>query len=177
MKKMKFISIVLSLVFMLIFQEYINAQYQIQQSVFGNGGTPMNNSNFRIRGTVSQPVIGVINTQSDIHKIGFWYLTGSTSTGIESISDLLPKEFKLEQNYPNPFNPGTIIEFALPKSAFITLKVYNLLGEEIITLVAENRSAGIHKINWDANRLASGVYMYRLEAEKFVQFKKLILIR
>jgi flagellar hook assembly protein FlgD len=65
----------------------------------------------------------------------------------------------------------------LPKSAFVTLKVYNLLGEEVTTLIAEQRSAGIHRFNWDARELASGVYLYRLEAGNFVQCKKLILMR
>jgi len=99
-------------------------------------------------------------------------------TGIKSRLDgNIPKEYALSQNYPNPFNPSTTIEFALPKSAFITLKVYNLLGEEVATLVAEKRSAGIHKINWEATGLASGVYLYRLEAGEYVQNKKLILLR
>jgi hypothetical protein len=88
-----------------------------------------------------------------------------------------PTEFKLTQNYPNPFNPSTTIEFELPTSAFVTLKVYNLLGEEIATLVSEQRTAGIHKLNWDARGLASGVYLYRLEAGDNVQSKKLILMR
>jgi len=88
-----------------------------------------------------------------------------------------PKIFQLQQNYPNPFNPTTTIEFDLPKSAFVTLKVYNLLGEEVATLVAEQRAAGIHKFNWDARGLASGVYLYRLEAGNFMQTKKLILMR
>jgi hypothetical protein len=88
-----------------------------------------------------------------------------------------PEGFELLQNYPNPFNPSTTIEFALPKSAFVTLKVYNLLGEEVATLMAEQQSAGIHKLNWDARGLASGVYLYRLEAGEFVQVKKLILMR
>jgi len=65
----------------------------------------------------------------------------------------------------------------LPQSAFVTLKIYNLIGEEVATLVAEQRSAGIHKLNWDARGLASGVYLYRLEAEVFIQSKKLILMR
>jgi len=95
-------------------------------------------------------------------------------------------EFHLKQNYPNPFsplgrgicdNPSTTIEFVLPKSAFVTLKVYNLLGEEVATLIAEQRTAGIHKFNWDARGLASGVYLYRLEAGDFVQVKKLVLMR
>jgi hypothetical protein len=98
---------------------------------------------------------------------------------------VLPQSFLLYQNYPNPFNAATTIEFALPKSAFVTLKVYNLLGEEVATLIAEQRSAGIHRFNWDARGLASGVYLYRLEAsdptnssgQVFVQSKKLILMR
>jgi hypothetical protein len=97
----------------------------------------------------------------------------------------VPQEYSLSQNYPNPFNPSTTIEFALPKSAFVTLKVYNLLGEEVATLVAEQRSAGIHRLNWDARGLATGVYLYRLKAgdpsnnsgQDFVQTKKLILLR
>ena len=89
----------------------------------------------------------------------------------------MPKSYALHQNYPNPFNPSTTIEFALPKSAFVTLKVYNLLGEEVATLVAEQRAAGIHKLNWDAKGLASGIYLYQLEAGNYVQSKKLILMR
>jgi len=89
----------------------------------------------------------------------------------------IPQSYFLAQNYPNPFNPSTTIEFALPKSSFVTLKVYNLLGEEVATLVAEQRGAGIHKLNWDVRELASGVYLYRLEAGEFEQTKKLILMR
>lgn len=104
----------------------------------------------------------------------------------------MPTLFNLAQNYPNPFNPSTSIEFVLPKSCFVTLKIYNLLGEEVTTLVAEQRSAGAYKVNCDAIGLTSGVYLYRLEAgdpstgfpnksgqagQGFVQAKKLILLR
>ncbi len=89
----------------------------------------------------------------------------------------IPLEYSLSQNYPNPFNPSTTIEFTLPKSAFVTLKVYNLLGEEIATLVSEDLSAGKYKYLWDATRLASGVYFYRLHAGEFKQTKKLILMK
>jgi hypothetical protein len=98
-------------------------------------------------------------------------------SNVTSISQAYPSQFCLYQNYPNPFNPSTTIEFALPKSTFVTLKVYNLLGEEVATLAEEKRAAGIHKINWDARGLASGVYVYRLEAGSFIQTKKLILMR
>jgi hypothetical protein len=112
-------------------------------------------------------------------KISWKLVTGTEQpTNIkEEIKAELPVEFILEQNYPNPFNPSTTIEFALPKSAFVTLKVYNLRGEEVATLVAEQRSAGIHRCNWNARGLASGVYLYRLETGDFVQVKKLILMR
>lgn len=97
----------------------------------------------------------------------------------------LPTHFNLEQNYPNPFNPATTIEFALPKAAFVTLKIYNLRGQEITALVAEKLPAGMHQITWDATRLASGVYFCRLEANdpstssgrRFVQVIKLALVK
>jgi hypothetical protein len=104
--------------------------------------------------------------------------TDSCTTNIGSIDKTgSPETFYLSQNYPNPFNLSTTIEFALPKSAFVKLKVYNLLGEKVATLISEQRSAGIHKLNWDARGLASGVYLYRLEAGGFVNSKKLILIQ
>ncbi len=103
--------------------------------------------------------------------------TGTVLKVLKPESDQSPYYFELNQNYPNPFNPATTIEFALPKSAFVTLKVYNLLGEEVATLVTEQRAAGMHKINWNARDLVSGVYLYRLEAGDFIQYKKLILMR
>ena len=103
----------------------------------------------------------------------FLYPTGITDNQTTEI----PQKFALNQNYPNPFNPSTTIEFALPQSSFVTLKVYNLMGEEVATLVAEQREAGIHRFNWDARGLASGVYFYRQEARDFVAVKKLILMR
>ena len=89
----------------------------------------------------------------------------------------IPMSYSLAQNFPNPFNPVTTIEFALPKAGYVTIKVYNLLGEQIATLIEEQRSAGIYKFTWNARGLASGVYLYRLEAGEFVQSKKLILMR
>jgi N-acetylneuraminic acid mutarotase len=94
-----------------------------------------------------------------------------SSTGVEERfgSTVIPLGYALSQNYPNPFNPTTTIEFALPRSAFVTLKIYNQLGEEAATLVAERRSAGIHRLHWDAGEFTGGVYLYRLETEDFIQ--------
>ena len=86
-------------------------------------------------------------------------------------------EYKLEQNYPNPFNPTTVISYELKTAGKTTLKIYNLLGQEVKTLVNEVQSAGEHKVKWNAGGFASGVYMYRLEANGFVQAKKMILTK
>jgi len=98
-------------------------------------------------------------------------------TTVEKLPSEVPKEFSLGQNYPNPFNPSTTIEFALPKSAFVTLRVYDLLGRQVGELVNEKPGPGNYKTQWDARGLASGVYFYRLTAGDFVETKKLLLLR
>ena len=92
-------------------------------------------------------------------------------------ADMPPAGFQLYQNYPNPFNPSTTIEFALAKGGWVTLKVYNILGEVVAELVAENLSAGSYKYDWNAAGLASGVYFYRLEAGRSKQTRKLVLLK
>jgi hypothetical protein len=90
----------------------------------------------------------------------------------------LPKEFALHQNYPNPFNPSTTIAFDLPVAADVTLKVYNILGQEVESLLtAQHLDAGVQSIQFDASRLASGFYFYRLHAGNYVSVKKMVLIR
>jgi hypothetical protein len=88
-----------------------------------------------------------------------------------------PDRFSLSQNYPNPFNSSTVISYQLPVNCQVELSIYNLLGQKVVTLASEKQSAGIYKLNWDASGLASGVYLYRLEAGKFVQTRKFILLR
>lgn len=129
-----------------------------------------------------------------IGSIGFQHITSLSyslpliTSVREDKEDLLtPKEFALSQNYPNPFNPNTTIEYSLPKDARIKLIVYNILGEEVITLVNDYKSAGIYKINWDAKdnfgrSLSSGVYFYELRADaidntKFSKIQKMILLK
>ena len=103
-------------------------------------------------------------------KVGIVGIEPQPSPGI-------PKSYALEQNYPNPFNPSTMIKLALPKSSEVSLKVFNILGEEVATLVSEKLSTGSYSYEWDAGGLASGVYLYRLEAEGFVQTRKMILMK
>lgn len=84
----------------------------------------------------------------------------------------------LSQNFPNPFNPTTTIEFSIPKSEFVTLKIYNVLGQEAATLISESMQAGNYRTEWDASGFASGVYYYHIKAGgEFQEVKKMILIR
>ena len=89
----------------------------------------------------------------------------------------IPKVFSLSQNFPNPFNPTTTINFGLPKESYATLKIFNLLGEEIADIVNENLEAGNYTVEWNASTVPSGIYFYRLQAGEFVQTKKLILLK
>ncbi|MBM2841882.1 MAG: hypothetical protein HW412_2410, partial [Bacteroidetes bacterium] len=89
----------------------------------------------------------------------------------------LPGEFKLYQNYPNPFNPTTIVRYQIPINSRVSLKVFDILGREVATLVSEAKQPGTHSVQWDASGVASGVYFYRLQAGDFVQTRKLLLLR
>jgi uncharacterized delta-60 repeat protein len=97
--------------------------------------------------------------------------------GIQPVTNEIPKEFKLYDNYPNPFNPTTKIRFALPKSSFAKLVIYDILGREAETLVNEQLNAGIYEADWNAKNFSSGVYIYKLSAGEFVDTKKMVLTR
>ncbi|MBI1937818.1 MAG: T9SS type A sorting domain-containing protein [Ignavibacteriales bacterium] len=81
------------------------------------------------------------------------------------------------ENYPNPFNPTTTIKYALPEAGFVTLKVYDMLGREVVELVNENKTAGYHEVTFDASKLTSGVYIYIIRAGKYTESKKMILTK
>ena len=91
--------------------------------------------------------------------------------------NLSVKEYALLQNYPNPFNPNTTIRFDLPKDCNVSLKIYGILGNEVVTLVNEFRQAGQHSVNFNAANLSSGVYIYKINSGKFTAAKKLMFIK
>ena len=96
---------------------------------------------------------------------------------LNSPAEKMVKHYALRQNYPNPFNPVTTINFNLPKISKVTLKVYNILGEEVATLLSASLLSGSHSVEWNASEFASGVYLYRLQADDYVETRKMVLMR
>ena len=121
-----------------------------------------------------------INLQSGIYNYRLEQLDfdGTRSISAEiTVLLTIPETFILEQNYPNPFNPSTRISYQLPVSGNVTLKVYDLLGREVATLVNEEKPAGSYEVSFDASQLSSGVYLYRLSSGSFIETKKMILMK
>lgn len=97
--------------------------------------------------------------------------------GIKSISSTIPDSYELYQNFPNPFNPDTKIKFDLPEQSFVKIKIYDIIGREITTLIKQKLDAGSYEINWDAANYPSGIYFYRIETRNFINTKKMVLIK
>jgi hypothetical protein len=101
---------------------------------------------------------------------------GNQKPGNNMITNI-PKSFELSQNYPNPFNPTTTIKYQIPKDAFVSIKIYDILGREIYSLVNENKQAGYYSVNFNGSNLASGIYFYRIKAGDYVNVKRMALIK
>jgi len=86
-------------------------------------------------------------------------------------------DYAIEQNYPNPFNPSTTIKYQLPQNGLVTLKIYDILGKEVATLVNSEQQAGRYEVNFNATNLASGVYLYRIKVNDYMAVKKMLLIK
>jgi hypothetical protein len=184
MKKKLILNIIFVLVLILIPAQFVRSQYQAPYSVIGSGGNLSTNSSYTLNSTIGEQFIGHSSNTSHNQYEGFWYLYYQDI--ITSVEDDLsmPATFKLEQNYPNPFNPTTIIKFGVPERSNVVLKIYDILGSEVATLVNEEMDAGWYERSFNAVSLSSGVYIYRLEAvsmveqsEKFISIKKMLLIK
>ena len=111
-----------------------------------------------------------------VHGAVFTYV-GTTPATLVKASTMLPSGFTLNQNYPNPFNPSTQIQFSVPEAGFVTLKVYDMLGREVATLVNQELTPSSYSINWNAANVASGVYLYKLDAGNYSVTKKMVLMK
>lgn len=127
--------------------------------------------------------LGVYREEYEAER--FMQLTGAITNGVQwgtivSVEDnlsSLPTQYVLSQNYPNPFNPRTTIEYSVPNESRVSIMVYNLLGEQVQTLVEGHSQGGHYKVSFDASLLPSGMYIYRLSAGKYTEVRKMILLR
>ena len=101
----------------------------------------------------------------------------SEPLSVDDDGNILPSEYSLEQNFPNPFNPSTTIQFSIPEPSFVTLEIFNALGEKITTLVSKELNAGNHRYEWNPETQPGGIYFYKLSTNSFQQTKKLVLLK
>jgi len=106
-----------------------------------------------------------------------WNFTVKIVTDVDNSDNTVPEEYSLMQNYPNPFNPSTTIKYNLPVEGFVSIKVYDILGNEVSTLVNNNLPAGRYSVDFNASNLPSGVYIYRIQSNSFTAVKKLMLLK
>ena len=121
----------------------------------------------------STPVFAFVGANSiNVYFDNFSWVPSDVNDGSN-----IPEIYSLEQNYPNPFNPSTSIQFRIPENSFVSLKIYNVLGKEVVTLMNEEKNAGSYEVNFNASSLSSGVYFYKLEAGNFTQTRKMVLMK
>jgi len=144
----------------------------------GAGQTATSTGNFGV--TISNlPLIHTFTFYIEIlsNYNPYWSDTTDVIAGISGTDENIPAEFSLRQNYPNPFNPSTTIEFSLPKTEFVSLKVFEVNGKQVADLVSSSINAGTYRYDWNAEHLSSGIYYYTLQAGDFKQTRKLVLLK
>ncbi len=152
----------------------------IPLSAFGTGYGVQSGSGNVVKAFVGEPAIGRIGGGGNVIIAGFLSGAARLTGGTVSVPELregIPTTFDLEQNYPNPFNPTTTIRYQIPTANRVQLKLYDLLGQEVATLFDDVQEPGGYRIVFDAKGLASGVYLYRLQAGSYVDTKKFLLLK
>ena len=124
-------------------------------------------------------VVGPDASASGAHVGSIMYIDDLAFSGVNAVENQgnTPFTFALHQNYPNPFNPSTQIAYSVAKEVQVSISVYNILGQEVVTLVNETRKPGAYSVTMDASRLASGSYLYRMRAGDFVETKRLVVVK
>ncbi len=119
-----------------------------------------------------------INEDLSWGNVSLWTHTwiGDKMTGLGD-NDLTVNAYGLSQNYPNPFNPSTVISYSLAEAGMVSLKVFNILGQEVLTLVNTNQNVGQYQVKFDASQLSTGLYIYRIQSGNFVDSKKMMLLK
>lgn len=164
-----------TLIFLIFILAFIAPAQQIKNSVFTNGAGVSNNSGFIVNSNISQNFIGLSSNSSIVVGSGFFYgvnyiLSVETEEG-------LPTEYRLYQNFPNPFNPSTTIKFSIPEPNQVILKIYDIVGSEVTTLLNQQMETGNYSITFNSPQLASGIYFYRMISGNFITVKKMMMLK
>jgi uncharacterized delta-60 repeat protein len=154
-----------------------NSSGEEQWVAIYNGPGDGNDWSFCIATDVSGNAYVAGWSEGDTTYYDFATIKYSSTTGVKHLSNNLPVNYILSQNYPNPFNPVTTIEFQIPKTGLVFLKIYDILGQEIATLIDQPLPAGQHQVQWDASNVSSGVYFYRLKVGDHQAIRKMLLVR
>jgi hypothetical protein len=142
-------------------------------SGFGNSG----NSTSILTNSGGESFSGSARNSSSGIISGFLSFRETHLTGVKNEQSPVPTVWKLEQNYPNPFNPSTTIKYQVPKAGYVSLKIYDILGREVLTLVNENKIAGYYETGFNAVRFPSGAYIYELRSDEFTSVRKMMLVK
>ena len=183
MEKIKIVILIITACF--TYYSSINAQIKLTHYVIGSGASTITGSVHNTSVTIGQPTIGNTSNFMYSNYIGFWYQYAETITDVKKDNNNgAPIVFQLYQNFPNPFNPSSTIKYSIPEQSKVTLKVFDILGSEVLTLVNDEQSRGNYEVEFEGSKLTSGVYFYRLQvypdavgAGDFVKTKKMILLK
>ena len=163
-------------VFVLISYGHLSAQYIIKTHAFGNGVGVMTGTNFASGSTLGQTLTGYTTDNKLIAYAGFWF-DANSYTALPWPEMLIPDTYSLSQNYPNPFNATTKITYRIPVAGWVSINIYNIRGQHVTTLVADEKQAGQYNLLFNAANLASGVYLYSFQINDYFAVKKMILTK
>ncbi|MCF8241993.1 MAG: T9SS type A sorting domain-containing protein [Melioribacteraceae bacterium] len=163
--------------------EYRYAFKDISEDAFTQEPAGFGAFNYRVRyiaqdgaGSFQQPYDAPEDIWTNAEDKEDQWEEGPGPVGVNEL-DAIAHKFDLSQNYPNPFNPSTLISFSIPEAGLVTLKIYNILGQEVATLVNRDMTTGSYEVEFNASKLASGLYLYKLDAGNYTATKKMMLLK
>ena len=149
----------------------------IDQNLNSGGWVPIKRMNIGAQTLVKVEVSDPGGNQSSVLRADAVKIGMVDESLAADDNDTSPKEYQLSQNYPNPFNPLTVINYQVPKEGMVTIKIYNVLGKEIATLVNEYKKSGRYHTEFNGSGIASGVYIYRIQAGEYTASRKMVLLK
>jgi hypothetical protein len=154
-----------------------STSFKMDYSSFMNSYFQAENESMSIVGFLGSPFLKGGSSQN-FRFVDDVFFAGHVVSASEDLSKIgIPDKYELLQNYPNPFNPSTTIKYSIPEEGFVNLTVYNIIGQDVAELVNEHMRAGYYEVTFNANNLSSGFYVYRITSGKFIETRKMVLLK